>query len=189
MKAYVIELQEELRKCQQDAIAIQADNERLRGLLREVRERMMEAETTASVLTGQLPQYSEGQQMLSRLATIMGDSAKQIRAALGTQADQPSVARSLTLTGAALLELVDFCDSERDSELTITEREPFVCPEDGPMPAGLYAHFTDYPEEGWIGPLGVTWPPPPVIKGPGRVTAEEAMQPFGKTDQPTVRVE
>ena len=37
MKAYVIELQEELRKCQQDAIAIQADNERLRELLRECR--------------------------------------------------------------------------------------------------------------------------------------------------------
>jgi hypothetical protein len=27
-------------------------------------------------------------------------------------------------------------------------------------------------------------PPPPVIKGPGRVTVEEAMQPFCKTDQP-----
>lgn len=52
------------------------------ALLRETRERMNEAETTARVLTGQLPQYSEGQQMLSSLATRMGDSAKRIRAFL-----------------------------------------------------------------------------------------------------------
>lgn len=72
-----------------DAKRKDAEIERLRGLLRDMCERMKEAATTASVLTGQLPQYSEGQQMLRRLATIMGDSAKHIRATLGTQADQP----------------------------------------------------------------------------------------------------
>mgnify|MGYP003494433922 CR=1 FL=1 len=56
-------------------LALCADNECLRSLLIDVRERMRDAEITASVLTGQLP-------MLRRLATIMGDSVERIGAVI-----------------------------------------------------------------------------------------------------------
>lgn len=73
--------------------------------------------------------------------------------------------------GKAVEELTDACDDS-----------------DG-IPYGTLGTQADQPDAAVIAETIVKHladnplPPPPVIKGPGRVTVEEAMQPFGKTDQ------
>lgn len=48
--------------------------------------------------------------------------------------------------------------SKPNSSSIITQREAFKSSEGTDMPAGLYIHLTQYPEEGVLGPLGVDLP-------------------------------
>lgn len=63
----------------------------------------------------------------------------------------------VTLTGPQIRDLAEACggDFTELSSWTVGEREAFVTDEGEQMPAGLYATCTDYPDEGFIGPLGV----------------------------------
>jgi hypothetical protein len=88
MKAYVIELQEELRKCQQDAIAIQVDNERLRNMEEEWRHGAGELAAEIQRLRGLLREARDRLRGYP-LNTYESHLIDHIDAALGTQADQP----------------------------------------------------------------------------------------------------
>jgi hypothetical protein len=66
----------------------------------------------------------------------------------------------ITLTAGQISDLVGFLGDAIDSpdtEITIEEfpNEWFDPETQAKQPAGLYAHFTEYPEEGVYGPLGV----------------------------------
>lgn len=63
---------------------------------------------------------------------------------------------SITLTGPQIHDLYEACGGDFTdlTSWTIGEREAFVSDDGEQMPAGMYATCTDYPEEGFIGPLG-----------------------------------
>lgn len=72
-----------------------------------------------------------------------------LRAASETTALSDKPLQSLCLTGYQIEHLADFVDRERDTELTLAhfpERSPDA--DGNEMPAGLYAWFTEYPDEG-----------------------------------------
>lgn len=76
----------------------------------------------------------------------------------------------IILTARQLREALEFCNQDgpddadqMDTEITLTEREAFVSSDGEQMPAGLYCHLTEYPEEGCYGPLGVA----PAAPAPG----------------------
>jgi hypothetical protein len=57
----------------------------------------------------------------------------------------------ISLNGVQIAALLDFTDRELDAQITLghfDDRRPDS--EGNPMPAGLYAWFTEYPEEGAI---------------------------------------
>lgn len=68
--------------------------------------------------------------------------------------DRPA---SIDLPGCAIRELYEACGDDFDCELTVEQRAAFDGVDDDgepcKFPAGLYAYFTEYPEEGIIGPL------------------------------------
>lgn len=65
-------------------------------------------------------------------------------------------ARSVTLTGPQILDLYEACggDFTELTSWTVGEREAFVSDDGEQMPAGMYATCAEYPDEGFIGPLG-----------------------------------
>ena len=72
---------------------------------------------------------------------------------------------TLTLTAKQLREALEFANpdgpddvDQAETEVTITRRAAFTSTEGDDMPAGLYVHLTEYPEEGVYGPLGVELP-------------------------------
>lgn len=72
---------------------------------------------------------------------------------------------TITLTAKQLREALEFAnpdgaeDAEQaETEVTITRRAAFKTTDGDDMPAGLYVHLTEYPEEGVYGPLGVMLP-------------------------------
>jgi hypothetical protein len=67
------------------------------------------------------------------------------------EADRPpsETPAPLTLTGYQIEQLADFVDGERDTELTLAHFPKRPPDADGnEMPAGLYAWFSEYPDEG-----------------------------------------
>lgn len=67
----------------------------------------------------------------------------------------------ITLSAADLVELADFCSPDRDTdpeqletEIVLFYRRAFKSTDGGDMPAGVYVHLADYPEEGLFGPVG-----------------------------------
>lgn len=74
----------------------------------------------------------------------------------------------ITLSAAQIQDLMDFMgDADPETEITITHfPEPWHDKHEGTdEPAGFYAYFTEYPEEGVYGPLGVRVPNIPVRDG------------------------
>ena len=75
-----------------------------------------------------------------------------------------STTTSITLTAKQLREALEFVNPDEsdadqlETEVTITQREAFTSTDGDDMPAGLYVHLTEYPEEGVHGPLGVDLP-------------------------------
>lgn len=71
----------------------------------------------------------------------------------------PEPKSSLTITAGQLLDALEMLGrienlEDRETELTITQMEEWTDSEENQtMPAGLYAYFTEYPEEGLWGPL------------------------------------
>ncbi len=57
---------------------------------------------------------------------------------------------AIQLTGLQVQHLWDFCGGELDAEVTIDRLEARTSTDGEPMPAGLYAWFTEYPEEGCL---------------------------------------
>ena len=75
----------------------------------------------------------------------------------GNQPDQSGI----TLSAADLVELADFCSPDRDTdpeqlgtEIVLFYRRAFKSTDGDDMPAGVYVHLADYPEEGLFGPVG-----------------------------------
>lgn len=75
----------------------------------------------------------------------------------GNQPDQSGI----TLSAADLVELADFCSPDRDTdpeqletEIVLFYRRAFKSTDGDDMPAGVYVHLADYPEEGVFGPVG-----------------------------------
>jgi hypothetical protein len=69
---------------------------------------------------------------------------------------------TLTLTAKQLREALVFVNpdgvddaNQAETEVTITRRMAFTSTDGDDMPAGLYVHLTEYPDEGVFGPLGV----------------------------------
>ncbi len=67
----------------------------------------------------------------------------------------------ITLSAADLVELADFCSPDRDTdpeqletEIVLFYRRAFKSTDGDDMPAGVYVHLADYPEEGLFGPVG-----------------------------------
>lgn len=67
----------------------------------------------------------------------------------------------ITLSAADLVELADFCSPDRDTdpeqletEIVLFYRRAFKSTDGDEMPAGVYVHLADYPEEGVFGPVG-----------------------------------
>ena len=96
-------------------------------------------------------------------------SKKSIPLATSLALQQPSDLGigSLTLTAKQLREALVFAnpDGSEDTdqaeiEVTITRRMAFKSTDGEAMPAGLYVHLTEYPDEGVFGPLGVELPQP-----------------------------
>lgn len=61
----------------------------------------------------------------------------------------------ITITARQLREALELAnpdgpddEDQLDTEVTITKRDAFVSDDGDPMPAGLYMHYTDCPEEG-----------------------------------------
>lgn len=74
---------------------------------------------------------------------------------------------TITLTAKQMREALEFAnpDGEEDAEqaeteVTITRRAAFKSTDGDDMPAGLYVHLKEYPDEGVYGPLGVDLPQP-----------------------------
>ncbi len=72
---------------------------------------------------------------------------------------------TLTLNAKQLREALEFVNPDGpedqdqvEAEVTITQRAAFTSTDGEEMPAGLYVHLTDYPDEGVYGPLGVDLP-------------------------------
>ena len=72
---------------------------------------------------------------------------------------------TLTLSARQLREALEFVNPDGaedadqvEAEVTITQRAAFTSTDGDSMPAGLYVHLTEYPEEGVYGPLGVDLP-------------------------------
>lgn len=72
---------------------------------------------------------------------------------------------SLTMNAKQLREALEFAnpdgpgDAEQaETEVTVTQRAAFTSSDGDDMPAGLYVHLTEYPEEGVYGPLGIEFP-------------------------------
>ena len=72
---------------------------------------------------------------------------------------------TLTLSAKQLREALEFANPDGaadldqvETEVTITQRAAFTSTEGDAMPAGLYVHLTEYPDEGVYGPLGVDLP-------------------------------
>lgn len=64
---------------------------------------------------------------------------------------------TVTLAGPQILDLYEACGGEFTelTSWTVGAREAFVTDDGEQMPAGMYATCTEYPEEGFLGPLGV----------------------------------
>ncbi|RDE60969.1 hypothetical protein [Aeromonas veronii] len=70
----------------------------------------------------------------------------------------------ITLSGNDLIELLDLVSPDREQDpdqleakvTIINKPEAFISLDGEDMPAGLYALFTDYPEEGLHGPIGAS---------------------------------
>jgi hypothetical protein len=82
------------------------------------------------------------------------------RATHPTPAQAAPQAETLTLTISELADALGAAgganaDDATETEVTLTRREAFTSTEGEAMGAGLYLHFTEYPEEGVNGPLGV----------------------------------
>lgn len=67
----------------------------------------------------------------------------------------------ITLSAADLVELADFCSPDRDTdpeqletEIVLFYRRASKSTDGDDMPAGVYVHLADYPEEGLFGPVG-----------------------------------
>ena len=82
-----------------------------------------------------------------------------VPAAEPAQAQQAT--RQITLSAMELRDALGFVNpdgpddaDQASSQVTITQREAFTSDDGEAMPAGLYAHLTEYPEEGVYGPLG-----------------------------------
>ncbi|WP_323941631.1 hypothetical protein [Aeromonas caviae] len=67
----------------------------------------------------------------------------------------------ITLSAADLVELADFCSPDRDTdpeqletEIVLFYRHAFKSTDGDDMPAGVYVHLADYPEEGVYDPVG-----------------------------------
>lgn len=97
---------------------------------------------------------------------------------------------TVTLTGPQIRDLAEACggDFTELTRYTVGERGAFVTDDGEQMPAGLYATCTDYPEEGFIGPLGAESeadrpesPPPPPEPPAKRLIHERAPWPFTGT--------
>ena len=72
---------------------------------------------------------------------------------------------AISLTANQLREVLEFANpdgaddlDQSGTEVTITQRAAFTSTDGDAMPAGLYVHLTEYPEEGVYGPLGVDLP-------------------------------
>lgn len=58
----------------------------------------------------------------------------------------------MNINGFQLMHLADFVDGERETELTLEVFPEHTANNGEHMPAGLYAWFSEYPEEGklWL---------------------------------------
>lgn len=101
---------------------------------------------------------------LDAVEAMLSENAARI-AGLGAPAPVPVATKprySITMSGTQLREALEFVNpdgpsdvDQAETEVTITEREAFTSSEGEAMPAGLYVHLAEYPEEGVYGPLGI----------------------------------
>lgn len=78
-----------------------------------------------------------------------------------TRHAEPNEKRAVTLTVGQCLDAAQSCGGldDLETEITIEKMDAWKCRETGEdMPAGLYAHLHDYPEEGLFGPLSNVQP-------------------------------
>lgn len=97
----------------------------------------------------------------------MSKKSKPIKLPLPLQSPSDFGIGSLTLSAKQLREALEFANPDGpgdadqvEAEVTITRRAAFTSTDGDDMPAGLYVHLAEYPEEGVYGPLGVELPQP-----------------------------
>ena len=96
---------------------------------------------------------------------IMSKKSIPLAAPLAPQQPSDFGISTLTLTAKQLREALMFVNpdgaedaNQVETEVTITRRMAFTSTDGDDMPAGLYVHLTEYPNEGVFGPLGVDLP-------------------------------
>lgn len=114
----------------------------LTGLLHEARNPLITAIEASSEDAS-----TETEELLESIDTLLA----------GNQPDQSGI----TLSAADLVDLADFCSPDRDTdpeqletEIVLFYRRAFKSTDGDDMPAGVYVHLADYPEEGVFGPVG-----------------------------------
>jgi hypothetical protein len=100
---------------------------------------------------------------------------------------EPNEKRSVTLTVGQCLDAAQSCGGldDLEMEITIEKMEAWECRETKEkMPAGLYAHLTEYPEEGLFGPLSKVQPHSDTSNERLRKAAEELLAHFKEVTGP-----
>jgi hypothetical protein len=116
-----------------------AEAERLRGLLDRAEDALLELDSH------------------THIQPLLDD----IHAALGVTTDQPEAKPhrcSVELTGAQICDLYElYTDEDAETMWTVGYSDTVIDEGTGQYePPGLYVHLSEYPEEGYIGPLGAT---------------------------------
>ncbi len=91
--------------------------------------------------------------------TLAGDHFGRVDGSATAAPASPAHRCSLELTGAQICDLYELyrCDEDLETSWVVGYCDTVTDVDTGKYePPGLYAHLSEYPEEGYIGPLGVT---------------------------------